>query len=398
MMAKKATGEKTTKRRGHNEGSVYLRNDGRWVAEISYRDPVTNTNKRKPLYGKSRPEVIAAKKEWETEFDRTGVVPSGKLLTKDWLTTWLTTYKKSSVRENTYQGEKRIVEKHLIPKIGDYQLKNLRTEHIQRMLNDKLENGSLKGNNPLSPRMVEHIYVVLHDALEQAVKNQIIGRNPCVAVNKPKKSKTEFTPWTTEQTNCFLKSVKKSRLFTLYMVAWGAGLRRSEILGLKWPDLDLRKGSLTVNRALVKVVGTPPYKFEDPKTKRSRRMIPLPLQVTKELNAWRKRQAAENLAFNGKYNPLDLVFCDEAGQPYNPDFISRSFKEDRETAKLPAIRFHDLRHGHATQLLEMGEDIKVISDRLGHSTISITADTYAHVAEKMQRSASDKLGKSLKIK
>jgi len=397
-MAKKAAGEKTTKRRGHNEGSIYERNDGRWVAEISYRDPVTNANKRKPLYGKSRPEVIAAKKDWETEFERTGVVPSGKLLTKDWLNTWLTTYKKPSVRENTYQGEKRIVEKHLIPKIGDYTLRNLRTEHIQKMLNEKLEKGSLKGNRKLSPRMVEHIYVVLHDALGQAVKNQIIGRNPCVAVNKPKKTKTEFIPWTTDQTNSFLKSVKKGRLFPLYMVAWGAGLRRSEILGLKWSDLDLKKGTLTVNRALVKVIGTPPYKFEEPKTKKSRRMIPLPIPVTKELTAWRKQQAAEELAFDGKYNLLGLVFCDEAGQPYNPDFISRSFKWDREAAKLPAIRFHDLRHGHATQLLEMGEDIKVISDRLGHSNISITADTYAHVAEKMQRGASTKLGRSLKIK
>ena len=120
--------------------------------------------------------------------------------------------------------------------------------------------------------------------------------------------------------------------------------------------------------------------------------------MTKELSAWKKRQAVEAMAFNGKYNPLNMVFCDEAGQPYNPDLISRAFKTDREALDLPPIRFHDLRHGHATMLLEMGEDIKVISDRLGHSTISITSDTYVHVAEKMQRSASDKLSKALKIK
>lgn len=245
--------------------------------------------------------------------------------------------------------------------------------------------------------MVEHIYVILHNALDQAAKNQIIGRNPCVAVNKPQKEKTEYLPWTSEQTNTFLKSIKDSRLFPLYMVAWGAGLRRSEILGLQWPDIDLKRGTLTVNRAMVKVVGTPPYKFQEPKTKKSRRVIPLPAQTIAALKAWKKAQTAENLAFNGTYNPLNLVFCNEAGQPINPDFISRAFTRDLTAANLDKIRFHDLRHGHATQLLEMGEDLKVISDRLGHSSIVITGDTYAHVAEKMQRSASSKLNRKLKI-
>ena len=398
-MAKKekVAGEKTTKRRGHHEGSIYQRADKRWVAAISYRDPDTNQPKRKRLYGKSRQEVINAKKAWEKDFNATGIVPVAKLLTKDWLTTWLKTYKQPSVRENTYQGEKRIVEKHLIPTIGHYPLQDLRADHIQKMLNRKLVNGSLKGDKPLSARMVEHIYVVLHDALGQAVKNQVIGRNPCVAVNKPKKTRTEFTPWTQQQTNLFLKSVKESRLFPLYLVAWGAGLRRSEILGLQWPDIDLKKGSLTVNRVLVKVTGTPPYKFQDPKTKRSRRTIPLPAPVVKELKAWKTVQTAEKLAYNGPYNTLNLVFTNEAGQPINPDFVSRQFNKDLTDAALTPIRFHDLRHGHATMLLEMGENLKVISDRLGHSTIQMTADTYAHVAEKMQRSASDKLSKSLKI-
>lgn len=396
-MAKRTPGEKTTKRRGHNEGSIYQRKDGRWVAEVSYRDPDTNEPKRKPFYGKSRQDVITAKKEWEKEFEDTGVVPVAKLLTKDWLTSWLTTYKKPSVRENTFEGEKRIVEKHLIPVIGHYPLKDLRADHIQKMLNQKLVDGSLKGDKPLSPRMCEHIFVVLHDALEQAVKNQVIARNPCKAVNKPKKTRTEFTPWTQTQTNSFLKSVKGSRWFPLYMVAWGAGLRRSEILGLQWPDIDLKKGSLTVNRVLVKVTGTPPYRFEDPKTKRSRRTIPLPGPVVKELKTWKVAQTAEKLAFKGPYNELNLVFTNEAGQPINPDFISRRFHKDLTAAKLPAIRFHDLRHGHATMLLELGENLKVISDRLGHSTINMTADTYAHVAERMQRSASTKLGKTLKI-
>lgn len=191
------------------------------------------------------------------------------------------------------------------------------------------------------------------------------------------------------------------------MVAWGTGLRRSEILGLKWDDIDFKKGTLTVRRTLVRVKGG--YKFGEPKTKKSRRTIPLPEQVTLELKIWKKNQAKEKMAWNvlhkdveleqrPKYNAMNLVFCNEIGEPTNPEFISRSFKRDLKMANLPEIRFHDLRHGHATMLLELGEDIKVISDRLGHSTITLTADTYSHVREKMQREASNKLDQVLKLK
>lgn len=393
------------KRRGHGEGSIYQRKDGRWVAEVSYRDPVTNTSKRKPLYGNSRPEVIAAKKAFEKELN-SGITPANKITTGQWLETWLKTYARINVRQNTFEEYERAVKKHLVPTLGKYLLKDLRPEYIQDMLNKKAINGNLRTGGPLGGRQLEHTYIVLNMALEQARKNQIISRNPCVAVVKPKKEKKEFIPWTTEQTNHFLASVKGERLFPLYMVAWGTGLRRSEILGLQWPDINMKQGTLTVRRALVRVKNG--CVFGEPKTERSRRTIPLPDPVIKELKRWRKAQVQEEVKWRGlhkdlpdeekpEFNPLKMVFCNEAGEPMNPDFVTRSFKRDREAAKLPPIRFHDLRHGHATMLLELGEDIKVISDRLGHSSITITADVYSHVREKMQREASDKLAKVLKI-
>lgn len=147
---------------------------------------------------------------------------------------------------------------------------------------------------------------------------------------------------------------------------------------------------------MVRVKGS--YFFGEPKTKRSKRTIPLPERVTQELKAWKKRQVTEKISFEGEYNSLNLVFCNEAGQPMNPDFISRSFKKDLEAAKLPAIRFHDLRHGHATMLLELGENLKVVSERLGHSSVAMTGDTYSHVQEKIQKEASNKLDQALEIK
>lgn len=166
------------------------------------------------------------------------------------------------------------------------------------------------------------------------------------------------------------------------------------------------KVASTVKRSLVRIKGG--YKFGAPKTKKSRRTIPIPEQVTQELKTWKAQQAKDKMKWNALhkdvkaeerpvYNPLNIVFCNELGEPMNPEFVSRSFRRDTERAKLPHIRFHDLRHGHATMLLEAGEDIKVISDRLGHSTITLTADTYSHVREKLQREASNKLEQLLQI-
>lgn len=406
-MADSPKGRKPQKKRAHGEGSIYQRKDKTWAGVTRYEDPETGERKRHFVYGKTRPEVVSKKKNFEDELSK-GILPkAGKITVSQWLDTWLETYKKNSVKQNTYEGYKQIVNAHIKPKLGSNTLKGLRPDQVQKMLNDKLASGNLKQKGePLSPRQVEFIYSVLHSALERALKDGLVARNVCDAVEKPKQVKHEFIPWTVEQTNHFLSTMKDTRLFPLYMVAWGTGLRRAEILGLQWPDIDLNKGTLTVRRVYVRIKGG--HKFQEPKTKKSRRTIPLPDAVIEALKKWKKRQAREEMKWRGrhkdlpdeekpKYNPLKMVFCDEIGQPLQPDYISHHFKSDIETAKLPGIRFHDLRHGHATMLLELGEDLKVISDRLGHSTITLTADTYSHVREKLQREASSKLNQVLKI-
>lgn len=383
-------------KRASGEGSWFKTKTGKGYA-ISYEDPFTHEKGRKYFYGAKKSQILAKVEAWKKELESGALKPDGKITVEEWLKIWLETYTKNRVRLNTYEGYERIVNKHLIPELGHYYLRDLRPEHIQSMLNNKLEKGNLRyKGKPLQARQVEYIYAVLHSALEQAVKNQVIIRNPCDAVTKPKKQKNEFIPWDDDQTNHFLSSVKGSRLFPLYMVAWGTGLRRSEILGLKWEDVDFKKGTLTVRRSLVRVKGG--YVIHEPKTKKSRRTIPLPGAVIKALKAWKKKQAAEKVAFHGTYNSYDLVFCNEIGEATNPESISRAFKRDLGRAKLPEIRFHDLRHGHATMLLELGEDITVISNRLGHSTINLTADTYSHVRERLQREASSKLDRILNLK
>ncbi len=377
---------------------------GTWIGATCYVDPVTGEKRKNFVYGKTRKEVAAKKKTFEDELSK-GILPKAGKMT---ISKWLETYVKIRVRQNTYEGYKRIVEGNLKPTLGSFTVKSLRPDQVQKMLNEKLASGNLRyKGQPLSPRQVEFIYAVLHMAFDRALKNNLVSRNICDAVDKPKKIKHEFMPWTMEETNRFLISIKETRLFPLYMVAWGTGLRRAEILGLQWPDLDLVKGNLSVRRALVRIKGG--YKFQDPKTSESRRTVPLPEAVTEVLKSWKARQAQENMNWRAKhskldpkdippYNPLKQVFCNEMGEPMNPEFVSRSFKADLKKVKdLPEIRFHDLRHGHATMLLELGEDLKVISERLGHSTITLTADTYSHVRKKMQRDASNKLNKVLDL-
>ncbi|MDD4562018.1 MAG: site-specific integrase [Syntrophomonadaceae bacterium] len=409
-MAKDA--ESSKKKRPYGEGSVFMRKDGTWVGVSRYIDPETGEQKKHYVYAKGQKEVAGKKRNFEDELKK-GILPNkGKMTVSEWLDTWLETYAKTRVRQNTFEDYQRLVDAHLKPSIGSNSLKDLRPQQVQKMINDKLASGRIrtdshgKKGGPLAPRTVKYIHIVLHMALEQAVKNSLVIRNVCDAVDKPQKIKHEFMPWSTEQTNMFLTSVKNTSLFPVYMVAWGAGLRRSEILGLEWPDIDVKKGTLTVRRTLVRVKGG--YKFGEPKTQKSRRTIPLPEPVIKALKEWKRELAKFEMEWNGqhinvdpkerpKFNPLNMVFCNEIGEPLNPDEISRAFKKDLENAKLPNIRFHDLRHGHATMLLELGEDIKLISDRLGHSSIAITGDIYAHVTDKMQREAVNKLEKALNL-
>lgn len=383
------------KRRANGEGSVSVRKDGTFEVKVSYYDSSTGEAKRKTFYGKTRKEAVDKMKAFEEEIKK-GILPTKEKLTvSQWLDRWAETYAKNRVRQNTFEGYKIAINAHLKPTIGAFILKELRPDQVQKMLNERLASGNQRTGGPLGARMVEYIYTVLHMALEQAVKNSLVARNVCDAVDKPKKRKHEFMPWTTEQMNQFLSTTQATRMFPVYMLVWGTGLRRSELLGLRWQDVDLKKGTITVNQTMVRVKGG--YTFGEPKTKKSRRTIPLPGAVTSTMKAWKTAQNKEKLAFDGEYNGLGLVFCNEIGQPYPPEQIGRTFKQDLEKAKLPGIRFHDLRHGHATMLLELGEDLKVISDRLGHSTITLTADTYSHVREKMQSAASLKLDQTLKI-
>lgn len=307
--------------------------------------------------------------------------------TGEWLLLWFDVYAKNSVRKNTLQGYKRIINKHLIPGIGNVPLNELKGLDIRKYLNSKIDTGEIKDGG-------KHHLAVLKMALEQAVIDEEIAKNPANSVKKLKTEIQEFIPWTPAETEKFLQSMKSNRHYPLYLLAWVTGMRRSELLGLQWPDVDFKRNLLNVRRSLVKIKGG--YEINEPKTKLSRRKITLPEKIMPVLEEHLKKQTEES-RYKVGYNPLQFVFCNQSGTPYSPDHISHKFSEDVERAGLRKIRFYDLRHGHATHLLELGEDIKVIADRLGHSTIMLTGDTYTHVQHEIQVNVASKINDSINI-
>ncbi|HBQ26874.1 MAG TPA: hypothetical protein DD791_10815 [Syntrophomonas sp.] len=309
------------------------------------------------------------------------------MLTAEWLELWFNVYATNSVRTNTLEGYRRIVFNHLIPGLGDIPLAELKGIHIRKYINDKATAGHIKDGG-------KHHMAILKMALEQAVIDEEISKNPALKVKLLKREKKEYIPWTKKEVELFLKHTKQTRFYPLYLLAWVTGMRRSELLGLQWHDIDFNKNLIYVRRSLVKVEGG--CEIQEPKTKLSRRILTIPDKVMKVLQEWLEKQKRE-----GKkkidYNSLGFVFVNSSGRPYYPDYVSHKFQEYVKSAGLRQVRFYDFRHSHATYLLELGEDIKVISDRLGHSTIMLTGDTYTHVQQSIQQKVAKKLDEELNI-
>mgnify|MGYP000138560863 CR=1 FL=1 len=218
-----------------------------------------------------------------------------------------------------------------------------------------------------------------------AVDLDMIPRNPADRVQPPSPEDIEITPLTEEQVARFLDAAKRNRFEALFITVLGTGLRRGEVFGLRWEDIDLQNGFLTVQRTLEVVKGK--LKFVPPKTKTSKRTISLPPSVVDALKKHRIQQMQHKLRLRPLYEDQGLVFPSETGTPFNPDNLDRYFKPILKKTGLPDIRFYDLRHTHATLLIKRGEDIKMVSQRLGHNDVAFTIRVYHHVMPNVEREA-----------
>jgi integrase len=374
-------------RRGHGEGSIYLRSDGRWAASISVED-----GKRKTFYGKTGKEVQEQLKT-ALHQQQQGMLATGpQQKVGQFLIHWLEDVHKQSIRSRTYERYEEIVRLHLVPGIGHHQLQKLSPQHLQSFYTKKLEEG-------LSTTTVISFHNVLHKALETAVRWNLLPRNICDLVSPPRRKRFEIQPLGIEQVQQLLAAARGHRLEALFILALASGLRRGELIGLKWQDINFLTGTLQVRRILTRVPSKLPgkgYVEAEPKTEKGRRSILLPPFVIEALKQHRAKQLESKLKAGSAWQDHDYVFCTSIGTHLNPtrDILDQ-LKALLKKAGLPDIRFHDLRHSSATMLLGMGVHPKIVQEILGHSQISMTMDTYSHVLPTMQREAMSKMNDAL---
>ncbi|MCL6560780.1 MAG: site-specific integrase [Firmicutes bacterium] len=390
------------KRRGHGEGSIYKRSDGRWEAKASIGYNAEGKPKRITKYFETRKEAQDWLAKVAHEKNIGAFVEPHKTTLGEWLDRWLNDYKKMKIRLTTFESYEMNIRDHIKPAIGNIPLRQLQTSDLQRFYASLLKDGRHDGKGALSVRTVRYIHTILKAALEQAVMEQLLYRNVAKAVELPEEKKKEVVPFTREEIIKFVNHIKDDRLFAAYYLDIKTGLRRGELLGLTWQDIDFENGRLQVRRELVQVKKEGerikrPLEFQEPKTEKSKRTVPLTKDVIKVLKAHKARQAQEKLFHGQHYQNNDLVFCTEDGKPIWPRNFHRRYTKLLKKAGLPHKKFHALRHTFASLLLEEGEDLKNVQELLGHASIVVTGDIYTHVLERVKKKAVDKLDRIVQV-
>jgi integrase len=365
-------------RRANGEGTIYRRSDGRWTARLSL-----SSGKRKDFYGRSRQEVAKRLDAARRAQDEGLPVDLPERLTLEaYLSRWLESRARPTVRQSTYVSYEVQVRRHIVPAIGKVALTRLSPPLLQSFYAERLKAG-------LSPRSVLYIHKVLHRALSAAVKWGLVTRNACDLVEPPRVGRPKLHAFNADQARAFLDATADDRLSALYLTALCTGLRRGELLALRWEDIDLERGTLAVRNALVKVRGG--WQLAETKTPSSRRVVKLPLVAAEALRRHRSQQLQEKLAAGPAWHDSAHVFASRAGTPLDGDNLHRAFKKHLSSAGLPSMPFHSLRHSAATLMLALGVQPKVVAEMLGHSRIGVTMDTYSHVLPHLQDEAAAKM-------
>ncbi|MEX1253318.1 MAG: tyrosine-type recombinase/integrase [Dehalococcoidia bacterium] len=311
-----------------------------------------------------------------------------KVTVATFMRAWLEA-RKAQLRPSTWHGYRKNVEAHVIPRLGSVPIQQLTPQVLNTFYAGLLADGRKDGGGPLSARTVGHIHRVLHRALRDAARWRQVPNNPADHADPPRASNRDMLTWRPAELRAFLDWTREDRLYALWLLSASTGLRRGEVLGLRWRDVDLDAGRAAITQTLLDVGNE--LTVGAPKTAKGRRLVALDQVTISALRSHRARQLEERLAFGTGYNEAGLVFCQADGAPVRPAWMTRAFRQRVSKAGLPAIRLHDLRHTHATLALAAGVHPKVVSERLGHATVSITLDTYSHSIPALQEQAAEQV-------
>ena len=401
------------RRRANGEGSVWQRKDGRY-GYAAYVPTTAGTIKRVQGYSRSREDARKRLTELIAQADQGIPMASESWTVAEYLTYWLRHVVREDRRPKTYQGYEGVVRLYLIPALGKKRLRKLSAQDVRAFITRVRQEcqcckhgwDALRAaprccaladpeccQSRLSARMVQSIHAVLRNALECAVREEVVPRNVARLVKVPVPTYKVNRGLTSAQSRALLQAAAPQRLRALYVLALYLGLRRGELLGLCWENVDLDNEKLEVVQSLQRVGGE--LRLVAPKTEDSARTVPLPLPCVEALREHRKRQFAERSDAWPDWEDHGLVFPSRRGTPMEPDNLRRSWYAIRKAAGLGETRFHDLRHTCVTLLLELGVPPHVVRDIVGHSDIEVTMTIYAHVSLDEKRKALRKLGDAL---
>jgi integrase len=369
-------------------GTIKSRSKGSYRIRYSLgHDPISG--KRKFATATVRGTLEQAKRELTRllrTVDTGEHVDPSRMTVGDWLDVW-TNGTKAEVSPKTHERYAEIVRCYLKPALGSIVLQRLTPADIQKAYNGF-------DRNP-SPRTLRHIHRILKSVLARAVEQQALSRNPADALKRlPKVEPKPINALTVEQSTRLLKAIRHTTTYWPTLIALATGMRRGEILALRWKNLDLDHGTVRVVESLEQTKAA--LRFKSTKTDKAR-AVPLPKFAIAELRDWKRQQAENLLRLGVRQSPEGLVCAREDGEPKQPASLTHEFAYLIGRVAVPRVRFHDLRHSHATQLLAAGVHPKIVQERLGHSTITVTMDLYSHVSETMQSDATVRLDAAYQI-
>lgn len=349
-------------------------------------DPVTGKRRQKRVTAKTRRECEEKIRALLDQVDDGEAVGHERLTLAEFAAQWLEAVE-PSLRPSTFRRYADMLRVHILPQLGTRQLAKLTPSDLQRFYANRLASG-------LSSTTVHHLHVMLHRVLKQAERWGVVSRNVGSMVDAPRRTFPEITTWNLEQVNRFFAVSDKHEFGALWRLALLTGMRRGELLGLKWEDLDLDRGTLAVRRTLSRGKEGR-WELGQPKTAAGRRSIALPASCVTSLRKHRARQNAERLRLGELWEDHGLVFTNRTGNMLHVNSLAHAFGKLTAASGLPVIRFHDLRHTSATLLLAQGVHPKIVQERLGHADITMTLNRYSHVTPDMQRRAADTLDAAL---
>jgi integrase len=364
---------------------MWRRKDGRWTAACYVPKP-GGGEVRRYVYGATPEEVEDKLVELRRHAKSALPVAPAGLTVAAYLAEWAAQVMAPRVRPTTARTYRGVIAKYIVPRLGRKRLGQLNARDVRKFLADMATDG-------VGARTIQYAHATLRAALEDAMREELLGRNVAKLVRAPRPKHVEREPLTVPQVRTLLNSVREHRLYALFVVLAVLGMRRSEALGLRWEDVDLENGTARIRRSLQRVDGS--LVVMPTKTERSTRVVPLPTLVVEALRSFRETQEEERAALGGRWPDLGYVFTTPIGTPIDPRNCTRLIQDQCVAAALPRIRLHDLRHGCVSVLLALGVPPRTVMEIVGHTTLEMTMNVYGHVTLDAKRDAMERFGELL---